>query len=204
MAYIQKLKDAEVGPWVEKFNTAAATYSAELDLTPDDLTTLNDTATKFKGKYSASEAAKSAAADAVQAKDEERENLNGVYMEFTNKIQALNPPDHIKAALGITIRDTEPTPLLPYRPEELTADPTPTGDIFLNWKRGQNKPNMQFVIEYRTKANPEFTMLDIITATRYTHKGHTPGEFIAYRIKARKGDRYSEPSNEAAVYVEDA
>ena len=57
-----------------------------------------------------------------------------------------------------------------------------------------------YVIEALLGDTNGFQMVDVVTDTKYIHKGQTPGVMIVYRVRAKRGDNLSIPSNEAAVY----
>ena len=108
--------------------------------------------------------------------------------------------NELKQDLGLPIHDTTPSVVVPVQAADLTAEGTQSGTNVLDWKSGGNKPGTIYVIEKKFKDDPDFSYVDVSTATKYNHKGQTPGVFMLYRIIAKRGDVLSEPSNEASVY----
>jgi hypothetical protein len=201
---VKRLSDDKILGYGVNFATVSGANMAILkidQLVVDDMTAkTNDFETKLNGVA----LAEANLRNAVKAKSISREIWEKCIKGHTKAFQILpDMDDALRAALNITIRDSIPSPLVPYEPKELDATPLPSGTVKLNWKSGDNKPTMTYVIEMRKEGQPDFTVVDRVTATKYDHKGQKPGEFKIYRIKARKGDSYSEPSNEASVYSDE-
>ncbi|MBC8384797.1 MAG: fibronectin type III domain-containing protein [Candidatus Cloacimonetes bacterium] len=199
---ISKMPDKDLGPYCENFNNVADENKVVLKLSDEEIIKFIEKATDFKSKLSESVAAQIAAAEAVVAKNLSREDLTVFYKGHIAKFQVDNEiPDTLRASLGITIRDKIPSHVPAYKPEDLKAEGKASGTIVLDWKAGQNKQNTLYIIESRHADQPDFVRVDMVTATKYNHKNQTPGKFVTYRIIARRGDEYSEPSNEASVYT---
>lgn len=201
MASITHLSDKALGDYCRQLNSVVEANSAVFQVTAEELTKMNTKTSDYETKNEGVIAAKGTYANAVEAKDMSREDLLDYYMKLIGRFQNTEGiPDNLKREAGLTVKDMQPTPLHPYEPKNLTAKAKSNGDVDLDWERGENKQGMQFVVELRKKDAVDFTMVDIVTATKYVHKGQTPGENQTYRIRARKGDSYSDPSNEATVY----
>ncbi|MBC8384545.1 MAG: fibronectin type III domain-containing protein [Candidatus Cloacimonetes bacterium] len=101
---------------------------------------------------------------------------------------------------GLPRHDTTPSVIVAVKPDDLKAEGLESGTIKLNWKNGGNKPGTLYRIENKHQEDADFSLVETVTATKYSHKGQTPGLFVLYRIVAKRGEQFSEPSNEVAVY----
>ncbi len=195
------MSDKEIPSYTDNFNKEADTYKTELKIAIEDITILNNTALDFQTKLNASVAAQIAATEAVVAKNNSRKALEETYKEYIAKFQADKQlPDTIRAALKITIKDTTPTPRIPHQPQDLVVKGIPEGENQLNWDAGENKPGMMYQIEAQTDVNVGFVLVDVVTKTKYDHKHQTPGVRVDYRVRAKRDDELSIPSNIATVY----
>ena len=201
---ISKFKDKEVPPYGKNFYTVAGANLAILNIDATNITEMTDETADIEKKLDDVVAAENAFKQAVQAKEISRKDFEDCFKKYTKDFQLIEAvTDDLRAALNITIKDMIPSPLVPHQPKDLKAEGSPAGVNILNWKAGENKPGMLYVIESRTADQAEFTMVDMVTATKYKHKNQTPGKFMIFRVKARKGDEYSIPSNEASVYADE-
>ncbi len=113
------------------------------------------------------------------------------------KIEASDASEQDRIAAGVPSPNDTPMPLM--APTDLVV--TPSGTVNkLKWKKNGNSSGVQYVIEVKI-ADGNWTLLDVITATKYEHTGRTAGQRVMYRIKARKGRVTSDYSNEAGVYL---
>ena len=108
-------------------------------------------------------------------------------------------PELLEAA-GLHEHDKIPTPIVLYVPDSLTAEGDDKGDNRLRWKAGENKPHIMYAVEAKIDPSPDFVMIDVVTKTNYVHKGQTPGVRVSYRVRAKKNEAVSAPSNVATVY----
>jgi len=201
---ISKMKDKEVPPYGKNFYTVAGENLVLLNIDLTNITEMTDKTADLEKCLDDVVAAENAFKQAVQAKDISRLNFESCFKKYTRDFQLIEAvTDDLRAALNITIKDMIPTPNNPHQPQDLKADGSPQRVNYLNWDKGENKPGMLYVIEARTADQAEFTMVDMVTATKYEHENQTPGKFMIYRVKARKGDEYSIPSNEASVYADE-
>ena len=156
---------------------------------------------KFQTKLAAHVTAQAAAKAATEAKNLARTDLIDCFTELVNLIQAKKDvPNELKDAAGIPVHDKIPTEIIPVPPTELTAESFTNKKNGLNWKNGGNKPGTLYVIEAKIGEATSFSFVDVITATKYEHTDRTVGVKAIYRVRAKRGNKISDPSNEAAVY----
>jgi len=201
---ISKMPDKELPPYGKNFAGVAELNMATLNIDVTNITEMNAKTDDFEKMLDDVVVAENAFKQAVQAKDISRKNFKDCFKKYTKDFQLIDAvTDDLRAALDITIKDKIPTPNIPHQPQGLKAEGSPQGVNYLNWDKGDNKQGMLYVIEARTADQAEFTLVDMVTATKYQHKNQTPGKFMLYRVKARKGDDYSIPSNEVSVYADE-
>ncbi|MBI3945553.1 MAG: hypothetical protein HY321_06525 [Armatimonadetes bacterium] len=104
--------DAEFDAWQAQFVTYASSHATPLGLTADQITALTSAQTTWNGLYAEHVQARNWAMGARENKDESRAALEQRLRALTAQIQiAPGATDSMRAALGITIRDTTPTPV---------------------------------------------------------------------------------------------
>lgn len=193
--------DADYATWVANFNTVANVNLVALglviaDLTPSvtNLTTLNTTIATFI-------TAQAAAKAATQGKATARKNSEVIVRTLSKRIQA-NPAvtNALKGQLGLPIRDTPSGPVPPMTPIDLFVNGSDTGINSLSWKGNGNKQGVTYIIEAKIGTATGYLMVDTTTKTKYQHTGQTPGVRAQYRVRAKRADLSSAPSNEAVVY----
>jgi hypothetical protein len=105
--------DAEFDGWQENWVTFAAANAAALGLDPlVDIPAIQAAQTLWDTDYEAHLTAQAAAQAARQAKDAERATYVALLRSFSQQIQKrTGTTDEQRAGLGITVPDTEPTPV---------------------------------------------------------------------------------------------
>ena len=107
--------DGEFDAWQDNFITYASANAVALGLDPlIDIPPLTTAQTIWTADRAANTAAQAAAEAARQAKDAARGGLEGVIRPLVARLQASSAVDDAeRQALGITVRDTIPTPVEP-------------------------------------------------------------------------------------------
>jgi hypothetical protein len=107
--------DGEFDAWQINFIMYASANAAALGLDPlVDIPPLTAAQTTWTTDRAANAAAQAAAQSARQAKEAARGGLEGVIRPLVARLQASSPVDDAeRQALGITVRDTIPTPVGP-------------------------------------------------------------------------------------------
>jgi hypothetical protein len=193
-------KDAELVVWMSNFVNIANANLASLGLVAADLTPLSTIQPTYTSNLNDVEAKKMALANAVETKDTNKAAMIQKLRVVVNKIQA-NPavPSALKASLGISTYQAGQFPAQPLPPTDLVANILPDGTIELKWKRNGNSPNTLFAIHAQVGSENFWTLVNVITKTRYTHVGVLPGVQVKFLVKAKKADYVSGPSNIAMV-----
>jgi hypothetical protein len=102
--------------------------------------------------------------------------------------------------LGFDADDLTPSSIAPQTPTELTAQGSSGGTNALKFNRNGNKKGAIFIIEAKIGAATGYAIVGTTTKTNFNHTGQTPGVKAMYRVRAQRGDQFSEYSNEAVVY----
>jgi hypothetical protein len=126
--------DAEFEEWFAAFLAYCVAHKAELGLSDADILEIQVAKATWSVAYSQYIAAHNAAAASTETKEEKRDDGERVIRKFVKIIQARpGVTDAQRENLGITVRDTNPTPL-----SEDIVRTTPAPRIELDWsKRGQ-------------------------------------------------------------------
>ncbi len=194
--------DAEFAVWFAQFNTALNANLAALGLVAADVTPLTTAKTDLDAKIAANATAQDAAKAATAAKNTSRTNSDNLVRTLARRIAA-NPAvtPALKQQLGLTVRDTTRTTIVPVAPSTLAVEGRADGTNILTWSANGNKSGTQYIIEAKIGAATAFSQIDFTSKTTFNHTGQTPGVMVVYRVKARRTDMTSAPGNEAAIYT---
>ncbi len=194
-------KDAELRDFAVNFNTVVREHLADFNITQEQSDALDTKVQDFVAKLSAHQVAKDEAQAATANKNESRSSTEKDLRDIAQIIQNVpNISPGLLELAGLPVHDTTPTPVVPVQPESLEANGEDTGENHLNWKAGDNKPRTLYVVEAKIGESPDFVMVDVVTKTKYIHQKQTPGVRVSYRVRAKRGEQVSAPSNVATVY----
>jgi len=193
--------DADFKEFSTNFAKQVATHQAELPVSVEESGKLTTDSTDFNDKYEIHIEAQDVAKGATANKNEAKDSLEDNIRDLAGKIQAdKSVSNNLRSILGLPVHDNIHTHIHPQIPQDLYAEGSPTGVNHLNWEAGENKPGTMYVVEAMKAGEKDFSFVDVVTKTKYDHKGQTPGMMITYQIKAKRGDEVSQPSNNAVVY----
>jgi len=193
-------KEGDLVPWAENFISVANANLVTIGMTAPDITTL----TTKKSDYSTG--LNNAIAKQAEAKAA-TDNKNIKKSALTNNIRMLarqilakpGVPDNLKVQLGIKNTATPPSSSVPLIPMELTLETIAGGVIRLKWDRNGNSQGTIFAIEASDKPDINFIMIDSTTKTTLDTTYNTPSATTYFRVKAKKNDQTSDPSNVVMV-----
>ena len=133
--------DGQFDAWQTNFTSYVSVNQAALGLLPADVTPLTDAQTAWTPAYSGHATAQAAAEAAREDKDGKRTAFEGVIRPLVKRLQASTTvTDTQRQAMGITVRDTTPTPVGPP-----TTRPVATVDT---------SERLRHVIEFTDEATP--------------------------------------------------
>ena len=104
------------------------------------------------------------------------------------------------AEIGFAPDDLTPTPIGVITPIELSVVGFSNGKNSLIFNRNGNKTGTIYNIEAKIGAATDFVIVGFTKSRNFDHKNQTPGVKSVYRIRAQRGDVFSDYSNEAVVY----
>lgn len=198
-------RDHEFLAWLKNFTTVANSYGATLGLTLTQLSELTTARTNYENALDDLETIRGTARSYVQNKKQVKAETQSLVRELVRIIQA-NPDvtNNQRQELGITVRDTEPTPILPQQPTNLTVSGNENGVNTLRWQTGGNPYGTQYLVEIWNSAANRWDQVDVTTRSNYRHTNQVPGLQQFYRVKAKRTQYLSPPSNVAVVYGDPA
>lgn len=85
-------------------------------------------------------------------------------------------------------------------PTDLLVEGFSNGTNKLRFNRNGNKPNTIFNVEAKIGDAANFVIVGSTSKTTFEHKNQTPGVKVIYRVRAQRGDDFSDYSNPATVY----
>ena len=133
--------DGQFDAWQTNFTSYVSVNQAAPGLLPADVTPLTDAQTAWTPAYSGHATAQAAAEAAREDKDGKRTAFEGVIRPLVKRLQASTTvTDTQRQAMGITVRDTTPTPVGPP-----TTRPVATVDT---------SERLRHVIEFTDEATP--------------------------------------------------
>ncbi len=199
MAAYLPAREANFVFWGQNFKNISFANQVALNLTAPEFAEIEDAANGCDAALAAVIVAKDVLAGAVAAKREAFETANEVFrrygMEFKN-----NPTvsEELKGQLGLNVN---PTPAGSVAiPLDFTATPFTNGTVKLAWNRNGNPYRTVFKIESQAAGESTWTMVDSVTASRYTVADAPVGQQMTYRVRASRGGVTSGASNSSTVY----
>ena len=195
------LAEAKLRDWLTTFLDFGTENQKSLQLSDEELETLKESAGAFAeaipAAYEAVQTARSLIAVKHDAKQQAVRDVRGL----VNKIQGL--PDvspELKLLLGLNPHTSKPTRGGPLVPRRLSVTGSTNGTHTLKWNRSGNTRGTLFLIEAQKGTNGAWQMVGSETQTKFTHTGQTPGVPITYRVRAKRRQQISDPSNLADLY----
>jgi len=191
---------AQIDQFVTALNGAGGLAAS--GLTAAELTALGALKTTLQADYTdqlAQDAALEAAVDKTQTDQSAAAAMLRALGRAANGNSAMT--DAYRAAAGLTIRDTEPTPGDIPVVVDLAVIGRPNGNNFLDWSIPAGiAPGIVWEIQAAPGVGQDFVIVGTTSRTDFLHEGAGAGVHRLYRVVAKRGNRRGEPGNEAAVY----
>jgi hypothetical protein len=197
--------------WIEKSDSgfqgqvaqvvpALVSDPAAVGLVADDVSGLAALRADFNTKLAAALAAKAALANAVAEKDASRATLQNTLRGLAKRIQA-DPTvtDDARRAAGIPVPDRVRSTNAPITPSQLVAVEDGSSAALVSWNSNGNTSGIRYVVEKRVGNAGEWSLVDVVSATKKHVVGLTPGIRVDFRVKARRGAVDSDPSSVSSV-----
>lgn len=188
--------------WGDNFSTVAAANVVPLHFTPTELGPFDSALAAYKASITNVESLKGQLRAAMQTKKAAQSLFVAKARQMNLRVQGTaGVLDSLKSQLGLLVR-AAPVKRPATTPQELMASGFETGVNSLKWKTGSGGPGATYCIEAQFGTASAWTIVGMTTAARFEHTGQTPGNRIAYRVRACKADQFSSYSNEAVVYAD--
>lgn len=162
------------------------------------------TAKAIRDGLEENEAAKTAKRAELKALTTQGKNLRSQGNDFISLLKTTATSKKIPLAtqqeIGFGDDDKIPSKIPVYDPADLVVTGASNGINTLKWNKNDNKAGTIYNIEALIGEATDFIIVGTTTVTRFEHKNQKPGNEITYRIRAQRGDDFSDYSNEATVY----
>lgn len=199
----RKLTQTELIAFSKNVETRLAAHeiSALDNALADDLAAmLAPLNTAFTTSFAQKTQSKTAYAEQVQMCQNQENEIIFVLQQVMYHLKAAAAPSDNYAALGFDVPVDVSQTVIALMPLDLAAFGTSNGVNTLKWA-SQNKPgSVAFDIEMMIGDTAPWALLASTRKQRYQHVGVIPGQYYAYRVRARSAANVSEPSNVAVVY----
>lgn len=191
--------DSQYAAWLSKFAEVADENADELNLTPEQITAINDLANEFELAFRSSIAAKQyAKGESAQKRTvrTESEQLVRSVARVISVNDAISDALKSKLGLGVTRHTSGPVEAV----SDVAAMAYSSGENKITWNRGGNAQGTSFIIEAQYDSDSPWFYVGMTTQCKYIHKGQTPGQCVQYRIVSQRAGKQSSVSNLACVY----
>jgi hypothetical protein len=201
MSTTNKLTDSDYLVFARNYLTVAEAKQQEIGLSDGDIAELRNLVQSFADKLAMSNALKIRSSAAVVEKDDKRTALSGKVRRLSNKISGEEGvPDATRTELGLFVQGAARTALSPNTPYDLVANLLTVGSVEIYWNRAQNSERTLYVLEMQTeRTDAAWVTLDILHPVKFLHKNPPDANRISYRVRARRRNELSAPSNTATV-----
>lgn len=195
MPYITEINaDGDLNTALANFSAVCAANAASLPLAAPDLAAIAAAATGFNTKFNAATAAKAAQNAAVTDKNTQKAASKAVVSKWAKVFRAtVGISDTLLAELMLPPHSTPGFETAPATPTDLVASANGDGVTQLRWNRAGNIQGTVFNIETRDSPSGAWTILDTTTRRTYVTIS-SPGQYIAYRVSAKRNSQTSPPS----------
>jgi len=201
MADHRKLSHSNFKNLLDHIADKAGANPADYGLTASLIIEVNTTRAAIDGgiiDQSEKKAAAKASTTALNQTRKDGDNL-GSRMKLSMRNAGM-PPEKFEE-LGFDADDVTPSLIAAQTPTDLIVQGASSGTNALKFNRNGNKTGTIFIIEAKIGAATGYAMVGTTTKTNFNHTGQTPGVKAMYRVRAQRGDQFSDYSNEAVVYA---
>ncbi len=196
-----KLSHSEFKDMLDHISAKADGNAADFFITQDLVNQIKSAGTELDSDIS-DQTAKQAAAKAATTKlGQTRKNADKLVslLKRTMKSNAAFTSDKY-VEFGFDADDLTPSAVVLQAPQNLTVKGFSNGTNELKFDRNGNKTGTVFIIEGKVGESANYSIIGTTTKTSYRHAGQKPGVKIVYRIRAQRGEQFSEYGNEAVIY----
>jgi len=200
MADHRKLSNSEFLNLLNQLATKADGNAADFGLTQDIVDEAKARRIGLQTKVNDQTAKKSAAKASTSVVNQTRKGDD----EFLSDVKAMmrlakvSPDKFIEA--GFDEDDSIVSIIVLQTPTDLVVSGASDGINKLKFNRNGNKPKTVFLVEAKIGNATDFVIIGTSMKQTFEHKNQKPGVKVVYRIRAQRGDDYSDYSNTVTVY----
>ncbi|MET0753255.1 MAG: fibronectin type III domain-containing protein, partial [Pyrinomonadaceae bacterium] len=129
-----------------------------------------------------------------------RKTLNDLFAKAKREAKDSGTSADKLAEISIDADEGGKSAIAPQAPVDLLVEGFSSGKNSLKWNRNGNKSGTIFIIEAKTGDETKYAIVGTTTKSAFDHKDQKPGMKQVYRVRAQRGDDFSDYSNEAVVY----
>jgi hypothetical protein len=195
MPYITEIKkEGDLNIAMQTFAATCQANSAALGLTPPNIVEINGMSTNFTGSLTGLATSKAATKLAQQNKDTTLKASKATLSKWAKTFRA-NPAvsDALLDQLQLPHHKTPGTKTPPTTPTDLVGDADIQGLVSLKWRANGNRSGTQYVVESQPGPDAEWAIIGSTTKTKTTFQA-VAGNYIAFRVTARRDDQDSQPT----------
>lgn len=197
----KKIKNPEFTIFVESFLVQAEENKQILNFNTTKITDLSNDNAQLKAKLLEQRNLMDSIDSVNQDVKAMREKMNKSIEYFENDADNNeNVTEGMKERMGFDTNGQSSSIVGIMVPSDLLVNGTSDGINHLKWNRNGNRYGTAFIIEAKIGDSSTWTIIDVVTVTKYDHKNQTPGVKIQYRVRAKRSEMESTPSNTATVY----
>lgn len=181
---------------VKKADGKAAEFGLTQDLVDEAQTRQTGLQTKVSDQIAKRDASKAATTVTKQTRKSDDQFVSDLKAKM--RLAKVSPDKF--AEIGFDPDDSVATVIVPQTPTDLVVEGFSNGTNKLKFNRNGNKPSTIFNIEAKIGNATDFVIIGTTMKQTFEHKNQKPGVKVVYRIRAQRGDDYSDYSNTATVY----
>lgn len=196
----RKLSNSALRDLLNTIYTKANGASENFGLTQDLIDEAKTRRNALTGKIDDQTAKRTASKAATTALNLERKDNDEWVADLKVKMHAAKVSADKFVEFGFDADEFGSSAISPQTPLELTVTGSSNGTNALKWKGNGNKPRTIYLIEAKIGDAAKYSIIGTSTKKSFNHKDQTPGVKVIYRVRAQRGEDFSDYSNEAVVY----
>ena len=200
MADHRKLSNSDFLNLLNEITTKADGNAASFGLTQDLIDEAKTRRNGFEVKLTDQIAKKDASKAATTLMGQTRKSDDQFVSEMKATMRLAKVPPNKFEELGLDADDSIASIIAPQTPTDLVVEGFSNGTNKLKFNRNGNKQNTIYLVEAKSGDAADFVIVGTTTKTTFEHKNQKPGVKTVYRVRAQRGDDYSDYSNPATVY----
>lgn len=193
--------DAEFALWLANFISKSDINKDSLEVSEDEIHSLTSELQGFNADLALKQQKQEESVAQTAKVANSRKSLNEKISNLNAKFKANKAiTSDIIESLGLNSKDNNLSSANVTTPSDLVVTGTSDGINHLKWNRGNNRQGTNFIIEAKLGNAETWSIVDVVTNSKFEHINQTPGMKAQYRVKAKRGEITSGYSNVAVVY----